>query len=70
MTPPARDPGELLTIAQIAAEHDVPEKTVYTWKRAGKLPTPDQQSGRFMFWRRSTIEGWTPPARGHGRPRA
>lgn len=36
-TPGAADPGELLTLAEVAQILKVSRKTLYTWKDAGKL---------------------------------
>lgn len=67
------DPDELVTVETIARRLRVAENTIYGWRHRGRFPAPDSArgpQGGVLLWRWSTIEGWSPPARVVGRPRA
>jgi len=66
-------PDELVTIDEIARRRCWPANTIYGWRHRGRFPAPDSArgpQGGVLLWRWSTIEGWEPPARVAGRPRA
>lgn len=63
----ARSPARLISIAQVAAELGVSERTARRLHAAAKLPDPRcQHLGRGLRWRWDEIQAWieaeAPPA--------
>lgn len=49
--------GELLQLAQVAAEYGFSEATLYGWRHRGVGPK-STRLGRRVYYRRRDIEGW------------
>lgn len=56
--PVADDPGELLTIDQVAAELKVSREALYRWRRRGTGPPSIRLPGGTVRIRRSALTGW------------
>ncbi|WP_433210989.1 helix-turn-helix transcriptional regulator [Dactylosporangium sp. CS-047395] len=54
---PKRD-GELLTLAQVLAELDVPKSTFFRWKAIGKAPRTIKYPNGSLRIRRTDLDAW------------
>jgi excisionase family DNA binding protein len=52
------DPGELLTLEQVAAELKVSREALYRWRRRGTGPPSIRLPGGAVRIRRSALTGW------------
>lgn len=50
--------NEWLTGADVASIAGLKYKTLWTYRKRGTLPQPDQYIGNKPLWNRSTIEQW------------
>ncbi|WP_320069019.1 helix-turn-helix domain-containing protein [Micromonospora sp. RTGN7] len=60
MTPPHRAPatGQLLTLAEVLAELDVPKSTFFRWKATGKAPRTIKYPNGSLRIRRRDLDAW------------
>ena len=60
---PSLKPPRLLSVEEVAQMLNIGIRTVYTWTKAGKLPSPVATSGRTTRWLEKDISEW---AESHG----
>ena len=58
---------EQLTVSEVAARLGLAVSTVQTYRRDGRLPSPDGYLGRTPWWRPATIDVWQAARPGRGR---
>ena len=57
--PPARPPGALLDVNEVAMRLSVPVKTIYDWRsRPVPYGPPAMKVGRYLRWRAEVVDGW------------
>lgn len=60
------DPGQMWTVARVAAELGLTISTVYAYRRDGRMPEEDGMLGRTPWWHPGTITAWTANRPGQG----
>jgi len=55
---PGKPSGELLTLAEVLAELDVPKSTFFRWKALGKAPRTIKYPNGSLRVRRRDLDAW------------